>query len=447
MLAAALCGKAFSCLNPRMKWPQIAATLSLTRAERLFCDRYGARVLTRSGGHEAAASIVQFEDRLKDDAESIDADVRQLSALALNHDGARPACCLFTSGSTGVPKGVLISGDDLTKRAATEVGCYRIVAADRLLNLLPFAFDVGLNQALTSLLCGAPLVVMDSWLPRDLLAAVERHGITGISAVPAVWRDLLASGLEVDTIRRHRTLRYVTVSGGSLTVPELRALADLMGNVSIIKTYGQTETFRSTILFPSDLKRKIGSVGKAFPGTCVRVLADDGRECDPGQVGEVVHSGLGTMLGYLDGSDEACGKRRSSRSAGISGTSESEIWTGDAGYLDTEGFLYLKGRQDSMLKIAGNRFYPDEVSTAISTIPGISDNAIIASVADGTDPELVAFVVARDRTLSAEHLRAHLRDKLPSYMVPSAFRFVAAIPRLANGKTDYLALQAFATGE
>src|SRR5262249_44882184 len=163
----------------------------------------------------------------------------------------------------------------------------------------PFSFDVGLNQLSSALVSGACLVIEESWLPADLVKAIARDGVTGISGVPAIWRDLLASELPLDRADLHRSLRYVTISGGSLSVDEQQQLRQRLEGVSIFKTYGQTETFRSASLLPEELDARPASVGRAYLGTRVLILSEDGRPCAPNEVGEVVHSGLGTMVGYL----------------------------------------------------------------------------------------------------------------------------------------------------
>jgi acyl-coenzyme A synthetase/AMP-(fatty) acid ligase len=366
----------------------------------------------------------------------------RLAALAGDAAGAGAACCLFTSGSTGTPKGVLIAGDDLAARAAAESEAFGLTPADRILNVLPFAFDVGLNQLLTSLLSGATLVILDSWMPADLLRAVERQRITGVSGVPAVWRDLMASGLPFDGQQAHRTLRYVTVSGGSLSPSELDRLRGLLAGVGIFKTYGQTESFRSTILRPDEIDARPGSVGRAFDGARVRVLDDAGAPCGPGETGEVVHSGLGVMMGYLNDA-EAGTKRRPNPFAAESGESDHAIWTGDAGFLDEAGFLYLKGRRDGMLKVSGNRFYADEVAAALASLPGVVDADVVGVDALAVETRVAAFVVT-SVPLDETEIRRRLATRVASYMVPSSIVVLPALPRLANGKTDRVRLRALA---
>jgi acyl-CoA synthetase (AMP-forming)/AMP-acid ligase II len=444
MLGTVLAGKAFACLNLRLRPAQVESILARSGLPRLVCDAHGRRALEREPERSAAQRPLMLDVDRRTPRRSAGALAAELAALAAELDERRAACCLFTSGSTGEPKGVLISGADLSRRARAEVECYELGPTDRLLNLLPFAFDVGLNQALTSLLAGAQLILLESWLPKDLLHAAARFGVTGISGVPAVWRDLCRSGLRFDRDGAHHTLRYITVSGGSLAPSELSSLKEAAAGIGIFKTYGQTESFRSTMLFPADLDRKIGSVGQAFRGTRPRVVDEHGRSCGPYEVGEVVHSGIGVMLGYLGGPD-IDGKRRHNTFGLDEHDSEFVIWTGDLGYMDDEGFLFLKGRRDGMLKVAGNRFYPDEIASALLALPGVSDAEVIGAVSDAVENVVAAFVVADGSAWTTDSMQRALRDRLPSYMVPSSVVMLPSMPRLPNGKPDRVRLRQLAS--
>jgi acyl-CoA synthetase (AMP-forming)/AMP-acid ligase II len=249
----------------------------------------------------------------------------------------------------------------------------------------------------------------------------------------------------VELTGRHRTLRYITVSGGSLTVPELTALSTMVPGLDIFKTYGQTESFRSTMLLPGDFQRKIGSVGRPCPGARVRIVAEDGCLCPPGQTGEVVHSGIGVMAGYLDGSDRGV-KRRENPFRDGEGDSAHAIWTGDLGYLDEDGFLFLKGRRDGMLKVSGNRFYPDEVASVAAHLDGVADVEVLGLDPDAVETRVALFVVAPAAQWSSQRMIDVLRQRLPSYMVPTLVRVLPAMPRLANGKTDRVRLRELVAG-
>jgi acyl-CoA synthetase (AMP-forming)/AMP-acid ligase II len=459
MLAAIAVGRPFCFLNPKYRGLQVATVLEAMGTRICVVDAAGILTL-RGAWHEhprladttwvvlpgtPPAGIYQSAvAELRATGRMVDLG-SPAPAVGLHWEARRrldpraAAACLFTSGSTGQPKGVLIGIADLVDRTIAEIDWFGLTADDVLLSILPFSFDVGLNQLLTTLAVGAEIVLLDSWLPADILATVEQRRVTGISAVPVIWQDMIQSGLRFDRAGRHRPLRYVTVSGGSLAPTHLERLPETVDHADIFKTYGQTETFRSTSLRPEDLRCKPDSVGKAFPGARVYVVREDGSECAPGQAGEVVHSGLGVMLGYLgpDGTAQGNDKKRSNPFSGAEDPSPHAVFTGDWGHLDEEGYLFLHGRRDGMLKVMGNRVYPQEVTNQLLALANVRDGlALGLPTADG-QCTLVAFIVpAATGELTVAAVRKQLNQRLPAYMVPKDIFLVDSIPRSATGKPD-----------
>lgn len=460
-LACLAAGRPFAWLNKRLRAPQLAEVMAAGNAVVAVADAAGFATL---GGAISAAGLAHVrwlglaDGTRAGDERALAAAMSRLPEGVLAqpiepHGGSARAgqpgtgdtafgCCLFTSGSTGRQKGVMISAGDLTARARSEADWYSLGAGDRLLSVLPFAFDVGLNQLLSALVAGACLVIQESWLPKDLLRTLVDEHITGISGVPALWRDVLSNGMRLDSPEMRDSLRYITVSGGSLAPAEqtrLRATAD---SLAIFKTYGQTETFRSASLRPEAFDAQPASVGRAYPGTRVHVLREDGHPCAPGEVGEIVHSGLGTMLGYLG--DPVRNEKLRPLPASLGG--ETAVYTGDYGYLDRDGYLFLKGRRDAMVKIGGNRVYPDEVADQLRALDGVREAEVVSAAAGTADPQLIGFVVADAAAhWTAAALRRAAGKVLPAHMVPANFVVLPAIPRLPNGKPDRVALAAAAT--
>jgi acyl-CoA synthetase (AMP-forming)/AMP-acid ligase II len=357
--------------------------------------------------------------------------------------GSDLALVLFTSGSTGAPKGVMISHQDLYNRVRTEIKAFGIRAGDRLLGLLPFSFDVGLNQLFSSLMGGAKLVLANSWLAKDICAAILEHGVTGFSAVPALWHELLAGDLE-ELGRCLAQVRYVTVSAGDLSPGQHEALRRLGPRTEIFKTYGQTETFRSTILFPDEYDRKTTSVGRAVEGCQVFIVDSQGRRLDPGQEGQIVHRGDGTMLGYL-ADPAATRKKLRPNPLQARGTAHPKmvVYTGDQGRLDAEGYLYVLGRRDGMVKIRGNRVYPQEILNQIMAHPEIKEAACLAIRDKTGQSEIIAQVLPRKgASPKVEELRGFLARRLPSYMVPARIELVRSFPRTPSGKIKLAELEA-----
>ncbi|HEX2078204.1 MAG TPA: AMP-binding protein [Longimicrobium sp.] len=445
MLGAQGAGRAFAALNPKFRLPQLVAALQATGSPVAVVDGPGLRVLA-AGTDEPlvrstrwlvvdpdASPLAKADgERLRgagvalEDAAELP-DVTDGWAPPAGADPARPGCCLFTSGSTGTPKGVLVSLGDLLGRAEAEREWFGLTAEDVLLNVLPFSFDVGLSQLLSALYLGCELVVSPSWLPRDLMEAARERGATGMCGVPSIWQDLLRTGAAAPP---PPSLRYVTVSGGSLAPAQLAALAAALPGVGIYKTYGQTEAFRCASLRPEELAARPGSVGRAYPGVRLLVVDEEGRPCAPGETGEVVHAGLGTMLDYLGGGGEG----KLGTHPAVPGLPV--VYTGDLGWLDADGYLYLAGRRDGMVKVSGNRVFPAEVANHAAALPGVAEAQAVALPGAG-DAALACFVVLHPGAEpDPAGLRRALAQRLPSYMVPRDVVVLDEMPRTPSGKPD-----------
>ncbi len=460
IMAALVAGRVFCCVNPKLRLPQIEHIISSTRATCALVDESGLLSMRGDIGAESALFSPTWwmrEDvpvtRLAMKAYRRFQDRGRIRALAMQpaswyaereRDPERVGACLFTSGSTGTPKGVLVSAADLLARARAEAAWFGLSDADVLLNILPFSFDVGLNQMLSALLVGAELIVLDSWLPKDILSVTESRKATGISGVPSIWADFFRDGARFDCKAAHRSLRYLTVSGGDLTQAQHARLPALAEGAKIFKTYGQTEAFRATSLRPEDYTRRPLSVGRAFQGVDLYVVREDGSLAAPNELGEVVHGGLGLMLGYLDG-DDPQNKLRDNPWRRAEGGSRRVVFTGDIGFLDDEGFLHLSGRRDDLVKIQGNRVYPGEVRNHIALLPGVASVEVIVVRTDNRT-ELAAFVVLdstiESGSLDAKNLRLRLQREVPSYMVPELFFLRESLPRTMTGKPDRVTLAA-----
>jgi acyl-CoA synthetase (AMP-forming)/AMP-acid ligase II len=447
MLAATALRRPFCFVNTKYRGPQIAAVLAAADAPLCIADAAGLLALKQAWKDQPTIAQTTWVvtggavDDLRRTADVIvleDPDrVAEPPVVTPQHAGESvAAACLFTSGSTGQPKGVLIDAADLMGRVAAEIAWFDLTADDVLLSILPFSFDVGLNQLMTALAVGAELVILESWLAADILRTAEARKVTGVSAVPSIWQDMINAGARFHTDTRHAALRYITISGGSLPRGALQRLPEVVGAAGIFKTYGQTEAFRATSLRPDEFHRKLDSVGKPFPGARVYVVRDDGTRCDVAEVGEVVHTGLGVMMGYL-GDTVGSTKLRPNPFQGTDDPSPFAVFTGDMGYLDGEGFLFLKGRRDSMMKVMGNRVYPQEVTNQIVTIPGVRDAVVVGVTRADGQTRLVAFLTAAPGVdVSEGAVRRMLSAKLPAFMIPKEIVFVGHLPRTPSGKVD-----------
>ena len=342
----------------------------------------------------------------------------------------------YTSGSTGLPKGVMISHANLHAGVAAVGEYLGIGPDDRLASLLPFSFDYGLNQLFVSVASGAALVIDRSPVAARIDRNLRGRGVTVLAAVPTLWRQLL----QVDRFRDEPIagLRVMTNTGGRLGETTVRALRRAQPGAALFSMYGLTEAFRSTYLDPSLVDAKPASVGRAIPGAVVGVVRPDGTACDPCEVGEIVHRGPTVTLGYWR--DEPA-TARVFRPPADDRTGGPVAHSGDYGWLDDDGDLYVEGRRDHMVKRLGFRVSPDEVVDALLASGLVRDACVTSpSTSDQPEPELVGHVVLHPAGGLAD-LERHLAAELPRHLRPDRLVAHGALPTTPNGKPDLHALE------
>lgn len=348
-----------------------------------------------------------------------------------------PAAIFYTSGSTGLPKGVLVSHRSLVQGAFAVASYLEITSNDRLLCALPLSFDAGFNQAMTALFSGGTAVLYNYMRAVDLVRQCAAARITGLTGVPPLWIDLVGvTWPETAKVK----LRFFANTGGSMPETTLQQLRSLLPNAKPYLMYGFTEAFRSTYLHPSYLDGKPGSVGKAIPNARVTVRRPDGSLCEPGEVGEVVHVGACAALGYWNDPEATASRFRSTEiNCGGVGRKETGVWSGDLAYQDKDGFLYFVGRKDAMIKTDGIRVSPTEVEEAVLA-SGVVREAVAVGMPDFRNGQIIGVVVTASAQSDAagleDALSQHCRSMLPAYMVPARIIVAAEIPRSPNGKFD-----------
>jgi len=351
-----------------------------------------------------------------------------------------PAMIFYTSGSTGKPKGVVVSHRNLMVGARSVADYLQCSAEDRVLAVLSFSFDYGFNQIATTLLVGATLVVQDYRLPQEVLLTIERERISALAGVPPIWIQLAA--LEWPAAAA-RTLRYITNSGGSMPRRTLDRLRSMLPQTRIYLMYGLTEAFRSTWLPPEELGRRPDSIGKAIPNAEVLVLRPDGRPCDPGEPGELVHRGPLVALGYWNDPEKTAHRFKPiPGQPADSNDPEREVWSGDIVRRDGEGFLYFIGRQDDMIKTSGFRVSPTEVEEE-AYASGYVRDAVAVGVPHERLGQAIVLVVtpAEGAVREDDRLMDSLKRRLPRFMLPLKVEWREALPRTANGKYDRVRLR------
>lgn len=352
------------------------------------------------------------------------------------------AAILYTSGSTGKPKGVMLSHANIMAGSSIVSTYLHITMSDRILAVLPFSFDAGLNQLMTAFQHGGTLVLINFVFAKQIVEMLTRERITGLAGVPTVWTLLVQpnSGLQNNP---PTTLRYITNTGGAMPQAALRTLRSWLPKTQIVLMYGLTEAFRSTYLPPEELDRRPTSMGKAIPDTEILVLNEAGQLCKPGEVGELVHRGPTVSMGYW-GNREATDRvlRANPLLPAELGDAERVCYSGDLVEMDEDGFLYYVGRRDAMIKSSGFRISPTEVEEVFFQSGKIRHAAAIGVPDEMLGQAVKVFVVARDgEPVDTESLLALCQQKLPRYMVPKFVEVLPDLPKTSSGKIDYPSLR------
>lgn len=445
---AAQAGCTFVPINPLLKPAQVAYILGDCGARLLVTSAARAAPLSPlwSGGEAGGACRPDFLVSVDGPPPGI--DTLGWDELPAAGDpppvaaGAR-AAILYTSGSTGQPKGVVLSHRNLVAGAQSVAGYLGNHPGDRLLAVLPLSFDAGFSQLTTAFAAGARAVLLNHLFPRDVLAAMADTGITGITAVPPLYIQLAALPWPEGVGRQ---LRYFANTGGSLPRPALDALRRRAPQARPFLMYGLTEAFRSTYLDPAEIDRRPGSIGKAIPGAEVLVLDPEGAECAAGEPGELVHRGPLVAQGYWHDPERTAQRFRPLPPRLTGGREEIAVYSGDTVYRDEEGFLYFVGRSDDMIKTSGYRVSPTEIEAVAYRHPEVAECAAFG-VADPVLGQAIRLLVTPRGGLAlaaglAAELLGHCRRELPSYMVPASIELRdGPLPRNANGKIDRAALR------
>ena len=334
------------------------------------------------------------------------------------------ACILYTSGTTGAPKGVMLGHDGLLQNALDVSEYLQLSPNDTSLAILPFYYSFGNSVLMTHLLSGSRLVFGASLMyPERMLTLVEQEKVTGLSGVPSLFTLLLQRDLLSDS--RWQSLRYVAQAGGALATTVAENIRRLLVGRQVFVMYGQTEaTARITYLPPEYQVERSGSVGWPLPDTAIQIRDEKGNTLAAGEVGYVWVRGPGVMQGYW-------------RNEKATAATLVDGWlnTGDMGELDARGFLYIRGRRSDMLKVSGQRLHPQEVEEVIAELPQVAECAV-----DGVEDAVLgqvprAFVVLKTgQTLSDMELMKHCRAQLAGWKVPRTIEVIAALPKTGSGK-------------
>ena len=433
-LAAARAGLVHVPINPLLKRAQVAHILADSGAVLLIATPARLASLEAGDVPEPCAVVSEGEALAQGLA----------CAAGLGPSAAAPddlAAILYTSGSTGAPKGVMLSHANLWLGAQSVASYLGLRADDRVLAVLPLSFDYGQNQLLSSWYAGASVVPLDYLTPRDVVKAIARHRVTTLAAVPPLWVQLAEIDWPAD-VAAH--LRRLTNSGGALTADLVARLRGIFPAARLFAMYGLTEAFRSTFLDPALIDSHPTSMGRAIPHAEVLVVREDGSLSEDEEEGELVHCGPLVAQGYWQ--DAARSQERFRAAPAASRYGGVAVWSGDRVRRDAQGLLYFVGRRDAMIKSAGNRISPQEVEEA-ALATGLVAEAVALGVPDARMGQAVHLVVrAMPGVDAADALPKALARDLPNFMCPRAIHWRCVMPTGPNGKLDRAGLYAELTG-
>jgi amino acid adenylation domain-containing protein len=432
-------GAVFVVLNPATKPPKLAHVVRDCAASALWVDAASRErgllpdpsevpslrttVVSGAGAGRVAERLARGVTR-----EALEAGTgAPPSAARIDLD---LACLVYTSGSTGEPRGVMSDHGNVVFAASSIVQYLKNVESDVVLNALPLSFDYGLYQLLMTFSFGGTLVLERNFAyPAAVLARIAEERVTGLPGVPTLFALLLQLDLGAFDLT---SLRYVTNTAAAFPVAHIRELRRRLPNVAVYSMYGLTETKRALYLPPEEVDVRPGSVGIPIPGTEAWIEDDEGRRLAPGNAGELVVRGRHVMRGYW-GDPEATRERF--RPGPLPG--ERVCRTGDVFRMDEHGYFTFLGRRGDFIKSRGEKVSPKEVENALYELPGVAEAAVIG-VPDPILGEAVKAFVAFGGSPAATkgEILAHCRARLEVLCVPREVEIRDALPKTPSGKID-----------
>lgn len=345
------------------------------------------------------------------------------------------AALIYTSGSTGNPKGVMHTHQSMVFATESISEYLRLSEENRILCVLPLAFDYGLYQLLMSVRMGATLILERSFTyPAQIFKRMHELEVTVFPGVPTIFTMLLAAHA------RNRLLfpavRRVTNTAAALPAAFQAQLREIFPNALIYRMYGLTECKRVSYLEPELADSKPESVGKAIPGTEAYLLSDQGEAVPAGEVGILHVRGPHVMLGYWKQPELSARMLRPGRFPG-----ERVLCTQDWFRMDADGYLYFVGRSDDIIKTRGEKVSPVEVENVLYAIPGIREAAVIGVQDELLGQAIRAYVVLNEgASLSDREIIKQCLARLENYMVPKEVMIVPELPKTNTGKISKKAL-------
>jgi len=433
IFAVSCAGGVFVPVNPLLRPAQAQHIVDDCEAKVLITNGDSAESHGHAVSGMAGLSVIRVEDT------SSAAHTGGLApSLAIGED---LAAILYTSGSTGRPKGVMLSHRNLIAGSRIVRTYLGITGDDRILSILPFSFDYGLNQLFTAMEQGASMVLLTFRFGDEIVRTIRDHNCTGLAGVPTIW-SILTRAAPLLTKTPLPSLRYITNSGGAVPSDTVRRLRKVLPGTRIFLMYGLTEAFRSTFLPPEEIDRRPTSIGKAIPECEIFAVTPDGHRARAGEPGILVHRGPTVSLGYWKRPDDTARVLRPNPLIPAACGGDIVCYSGDLVLQDEDGFFYFVGRDDAMIKSSGYRISPTEVEEVLMATGQFRQIAVIGLPDRLVGQRVHAVAVARDEPVDLPRALKAVSAKLAAFMVPQNIELVDGLPVTPNGKVDYKALVA-----
>jgi acyl-CoA synthetase (AMP-forming)/AMP-acid ligase II len=420
VLAVARAGAVFSPINPRYKAYEVGAILRQARPRVVFTTGAQSETIRK-----AAGAVGQGELR------SVSVDDESLPRLLAGPAGELPAVSdsdffslMFTSGTTGEPKGALATHRARMLWVLNATIQYGLDERDLYLGTMPQVHSAGLTFTLMHLYAGATVRILPHFDPAEFIAIAAREGVTSALTVPTMLTmiveeiDRAPGGVSLATLKR------LVTCGSPLPLSTKKRVLEKVSD-QLYDYYGSTESNSMTVLRPADQLRKPDSVGQAFRNVELMIADEQGRACAPGVVGEVWCINPSVMSAYRDRAEDTA--------RAFTGR-----WyhTGDLGFLDEEGFLHLVSRLSDVVISGGVNIYPAEIEQVLMLHPSILDAAVVGQPDAKWGQAVKAYVVVREgERLDLEAIQRHCMAHLADYKKPRSVVFMPALPKNAGGKT------------
>jgi acyl-CoA synthetase (AMP-forming)/AMP-acid ligase II len=362
-----------------------------------------------------------------------------------NIAGHTNAAITYSFGASGFPKGIVITHRNLIDSARVVSQYLDIQKDDVISGILPFILDYGINQICCSIYKRATLAIHSMLLAGDFFSHIVNDKVTVLPLMPIHITQMFDDPTtRIPNPKFLGGVKKITSSGGKITDKMIKDIETYYPNAQFYSMHGLTEAFRSTYLEPGQLKIRPESIGKPIPDVEIYVINDEGFECKPREIGELIHRGGYIYKGYWNAKEETDKLFKSIKIlenvVDLEGnlTDEIVVASGDYVYKDEEGYLYFVSRKDDMIKSCGFRISPYEIETVVNNhIPQIKECAVFSIENEKIEEEIVLAYSAHNE-LSKNEILFELKKHLPNHMIPSIIVYKQSLPLTSpsGGKVD-----------